>query len=183
MAARWLWWPYEWRRGGPMMVAIGWSGTRSALSGGSGEVPGAVGSGGESEVEESLQVDGSAAMGPAEPVAFDAAEAQSPVGSSGEPGQAALDHGPLVSVDPGELDGGRLFPSGGEELVVRVQGDGPSVLGGGAQRSELEALTVPCEGRPPVAQFDGRAGGAGHGGVVGGDLEVVEGEPAGHGRA
>src|SRR5690606_6404955 len=96
----------------------------------SGDGP-AVGPVCEPEGDEPPEVDGGDAVGEPELVAVDAAVAEPPAAAH-EPGDAALDHGPVLSVEVGEGVGGGEAAGGSEQPVVGVQGDDPPPGGGRA---------------------------------------------------
>ena len=152
------------------------SGLVSVLSGWFGDGPFVVV--GEAEREKALEVDGGAAVRSAELVAFDSSVAQAPM-FSGEPGEGAFDHGPLLAVDGVEFVGFGLGSCGGEQVVLGVQADDPSGFGGGAEVPNRTSSAVPCEsGGSCWSDGNGDVLGAGHGAGGSVDGEVIESEPA-----
>ncbi len=112
------------------------------------------------------------------------AEPQPPVAAGDQPGDRPFDHGPVLAVDGLEL--GVLGAGSVRALqrVVRMQGQLAAAGGAGAAGPQRAVAAARAEGRLAGAGDPGgqpvRAGHRG-GGLV--DGEVVEGEPAVHGRA
>ena len=69
---------------------------------------------------------------------------------SGEPGEGAFDHGPLLAVDGVEFVGFGLGSCGGEQVVLGVQADDPSGFGGGAEVPTGQVRQCPANRAAPV---------------------------------
>jgi len=92
---------------------------------------------------QAVEVENDTAMRPPHPVAIDAEVADLAVGASGEPGQAALDHGPPSPVQRLSASSGGLGSGGGDHAVVRVKDYEPTSLGcsaAGPQGGQLGAV-------------------------------------------
>src|SRR5580765_4185505 len=140
------------------------------LSGG--DVPAVVP--GESEVEEASQVDGGGTHGQAEPVAFDAAVADSAVTVSDEPGEGAFDEWPPLPVVIHAGPGPPLGSGGSEEFVVAADAEHSTVAGGGAAGAQRTGRATGRElGVALVVDVDGDVVGTGDGAGPVVDAEVV----------
>lgn len=116
--------------GGLSRVAGAWCGAARARSG---DGP-AVGGVGEAEGDEPVEVDRGGAVGEPDPVAVEAAVADLAVRAAHQPGDGALDHGAVLSVEVGERVGAGEDTGGGEQAVVGVQHDRAAVACSGAAR-------------------------------------------------
>jgi hypothetical protein len=96
----------------------------------------------EAEVDHAGEVDPGGAVGEPEPVAVDAAVAESPVGAADEPGDAAFDHGAVLPVCVGEGLGHGEGSGGGEQAMVGVHHDDPAASCGGAAAPQWAGRAV-----------------------------------------
>ena len=161
-----------WGRGGLLGSVARWSGQ---LPG-----PSVVG---EAEGEQAAQVEGGGAVVQPGVVLRDSAVGDAPV-AAGEPGDGSFDHGSVGPVGGLERLLGGAGPVLALQRVVLVKLDGSSGRRRGAAFGEWAAPTGRPEDRVALRRQGAgdpvRAGQGSGGRVVG---EVVDGEPAGHGRA
>ena len=119
------------------------------MAGGSGGEYPSVGAVGESEVDESAQVDGGGSEAQSDAVAFDASVADPSVSVGDEPGDGSFDHGPVLAVVVQVLSVAPPSTGGGENLVVFTDPVGFAVDCGGAADPQRAAPTLGTErGRP-----------------------------------
>jgi hypothetical protein len=89
-------------------------------------------------------------------------------------------------VGQARLNSGGAGPGAGgaQQALLRVDGHRPAASGCGAPRPQRAARAGSAEGhRPVLAHLPGDPGGAGDRALVLADGEVIQSEPAGHGRA
>ena len=108
-----------------------------------------VGVVGESEVDESAEVQHRSSDGEGDAVAFCASVPDPPVSVGDEPSNGSFDHGAIVAV---VVDAVLLAPLGaclGEELIVITNGEGPASSSGGATVPHRAAVTASRESGLP----------------------------------
>ena len=112
------------------------------LSGGEGPAVGGVG---EAEVEQPTQVDDGGSDAESEPVAFDAAVADTAVAVGDEPGDGPFDEWPPLPVVVDADAGPPVGAGGGEQLVVLPDGEDLAVGVGGATGPQRAAVAARSE--------------------------------------